>query len=292
LKRLIPLLGLAAVLIWGASGCAAAGEADVSTSEVPPADPSLGDAWVRPADGTVMVYVPGGTFQMGSDEDDPDADDDEFPQHPVTLDGFWIDRTEVTNAQFAAFLNARGDRAENGARYIELNQGYCRIEQADGEYRSRPAAADYAVVMVSWYAANDYCAWVGGRLPTEAEWEYAARGPEGHIYPWGDDAPTCERAQFVTCATCAMAVGDLPDGASWCGALDMAGNVWEWVADRYGEYPPDPQENPTGPSSGVLRVARGGGWHASKKEIRTAFRLESGPSSYVGCIGFRCAVQP
>ena len=133
MKRLVPLFGLAAILIWGTSGCAASGEVEVSTSEVPPADPSLGDAWVRPADGTVMVYVPGGTFQMGSDESDPDADDDEFPQHPVTLDGFWIDRTEVTNAQFAAFLNAQGDRAENGARYIEVNQGYCRIEQADGD---------------------------------------------------------------------------------------------------------------------------------------------------------------
>jgi formylglycine-generating enzyme required for sulfatase activity len=249
----------------------------------------VGDTWVRPKDETTMVYVPGGTFQMGSDESDPLADADEFPRHEVTVDGFWMGQTEVTNAQFAAFLNEAGDRAENGAKFIELEKGYCRIERAEEEYRSRPAAANYAVVMVSWYGANAYCGWVGGRLPTEAEWEYAARGAEGRLYPWGDDAPTCERAHRSACATCAKAVGQLPEGASWCGVLDMAGNAWEWVADRYGEYPAEKQVNPTGPTSSGLQIARGGGWHANAKELRTTYRLESGAGSCVGCIGFRCA---
>jgi serine/threonine-protein kinase len=249
----------------------------------------VGDTRVRPKDEATMVYVPGGTFQMGSDESDPLADADEFPKHEVTVDGFWMDRTEVTNAQFAVFLNECGDRAENGAKFIELEKGYCRIERVEDEYRSRPAAKEYAVVMVSWYGANAYCEWVGGRLPTEAEWEYAARGSEGRLYPWGDDTPTCERAHRSACATCAKAVGQLPEGVSWCGVLDMAGNAWEWVADRYGEYPAEKQVNPTGPTSPGLRIARGGGWHANAKELRTTYRLESGAGSCVGCIGFRCA---
>ncbi len=248
-----------------------------------------GDTRVRLKDGTTMVFVPGGTFQMGSDKNDAQADSDEFPQHEVTVDAFWMDRTEVTNVQFTAFLNERGDRAENGAKYIEMEEGYCQIEREGDVYRSRPAANEYAVVMVSWYGADAYCEWAGGRLPTEAEWEYAARGPEGRLYPWGDDAPTCERASHAGCASAAKWVGRLPEGASWCGALDMAGNVWEWVADWYGEYPTEGQVNPTGPASAELRVARGGGWHSSAQELSTTHRQENGARSCVGCIGFRCA---
>jgi serine/threonine-protein kinase len=229
----------------------------------------------------VMVYVPGGTFQMGSEKGDPDAGSDEFPRHAVTLDGFWIDRTEVSNGQFATFLNERGNQEERGSPWLELGSGYCQIEHVEGEYRSRTASADRAVVMVSWHGADAYCRWAGGRLPTEAEWEYAARGPEGNVYPWGDDPPTCERARFFGCGSCAMQVGSRPGGASWCGAQDLAGNVWEWVADWYGTYP-------AGLVSGEDRVMRGGGWHASQREVRGACRSHAAPVAHVGCVGFRC----
>jgi formylglycine-generating enzyme required for sulfatase activity len=248
----------------------------------------VGDTWVRPGDGATMVYVPGGTFQMGSGESGAEANTDESPEHEVTVDGFWMERTEVANARFAAFLSARGDLAGNGAKYIELEEGYCQIERVGDAYRSRSGAEAHAVVMVSWYGADAYCEWIGGRLPTEAEWEYAARGPGGGLYPWGDDAPTCERAYHAGCTSCPKAVGQLPEGASWCGALDMAGNAWEWVGDWYGEYSAEEQTNPTGPASSGLRVARGGGWHSSPGELRATYRLENGPWSCVGCIGFRC----
>jgi formylglycine-generating enzyme required for sulfatase activity len=237
----------------------------------------------------IAVYVPGGTFQMGSQENDPDADQDEFPPHSVSLAGYWIDRTEVTNEQFALFLNAQGNQQEGGVNWLELGESYCQIELLDGEYRVKgSAAADRPVVMVSWYGAAAYCRWAGGRLPTEAEWEFAARGPEATLYPWGNDAPTCERAKHFRCASCAMPVGRLPDGASWCGALDMAGNVWEWVADWYGSYPSAPQEDPAGPAAGECRVRRGGGWHSDAQELRAAHRSCGRPSDQVGCIGFRC----
>jgi formylglycine-generating enzyme required for sulfatase activity len=251
-------------------------------SSVPPANPSLGDVWARPTDGMLMVYVPGGTFPMGADEGDPDAREDELPQHAVTLAGFWIDRTEVTNAQYVAFLNERGNRGEGGRRFLTMGQGYCQIREVDGVYQVGGAAA-HPVVMVSWFGAAAYCEWAGGRLPTEAEWEYAARGPAGYTYPWGNDPPTCELARYGDCPRVPMAVASLPDGASWCGALDMAGNVWEWVADWFGRYPAGPQENPTGPSSGHYPVMRGGGWHSPRWELRTTFRLhDTAASSYNG----------
>jgi len=294
MKNSLALIGLTLVLACVLGGCA--------LRQGGPAAPSPGDTRVRPADGMEMVYVPGGTFHMGSDAGDPDAGNDEFPRHAVTLDGFWIDRTEVSNGQFAAFLNERGNREEHGAPWLELGSGYCQIEHVEGEYRSRIASDDRAVVMVSWYGADAYCRWAGGRLPTEAEWEYAARGPGGTVYPWGDDPPTCERARFFGCASSAMEVGSRPDGAGWCGAQDLAGNVWEWVADWYGPYlagrqenPADRQENPAGrrenpagPVSGEDRVMRGGGWHASQREVRAACRSHAAPVAHVGCVGFRC----
>ena len=229
-----------------------------------------------------MVYVPGGTFQMGSDESDPDANPDELPQHPVTLDGFWMDQTEVTNAQFVAFLNAHGHLGERGRKMIEMERGYCQIKQEEGVYQVG-GAAHHPVLMVTWFGADTYCQWVGGRLPTEAEWEYAARGPESHLYPWGDDAPNCERARYGDCARSPMPVASLPDGASWCGVLDMAGNVWEWVADWFGRYPSGHQENPSGPASGSFRALRGGGWHSPRWEIRATFRLhDTPPTGYNG----------
>jgi formylglycine-generating enzyme required for sulfatase activity len=272
-----------------------------------PASATLGDAWVRPADGMMMIYVPSGTFRMGSSEAEIEAllawceasgihctrrfFQDEMPQHEVTVDGFWMDQTEVTNAQFAAFLNERGTHGARGERFVELNEGYVRIREEEGKYVPMGGAADHPVVKVTWYGGDAYCQWVGGRLPTEAEWEYAARGPEGNIYPWGSEAPTCELANSGACnGTTAPAAG-LPDGASWCGVLGMAGNAWEWTMDRFGRYTGAPQENPTGAADGIMRVLHGGGWHANQWQVRSAFRLhDTGPGGAVGCIGFRCVV--
>jgi hypothetical protein len=141
--------------------------------DVPPPNASLGDTWTRPTDEAVMVYVPAGEFEMGSTE----GDSDEQPVHDVTLDGFWIDKHEVTNAQFAAFLNEKGNQEEGGTTWLELDSDDCLIEKSGEEFRPKSGYADHPVVEVSWYGAKAYAKWVGGQLPSEAEWEYAARGP-------------------------------------------------------------------------------------------------------------------
>jgi serine/threonine-protein kinase len=225
-----------------------------------------------------MVYVPGGTFEMGSTETIS-----EEPVHSVTLDGCWIDRTEVTNAQYA-----RCDAA-----------GVCgRPSQSDSETRASyygdSQYDEYPVIYVSWNDAKTYCEWTGGRLPTEAEWEYAARGPDGHVYPWGNDAPSCDKANYWAeiemCVGDTIQVGLYPDGQNWVGALDMAGNVWEWVYDWYGSYPSEPQVNPTGPASGEGRVLRGGAW--AEGSVHGALRYALDPRTADRSIGFRCVVGP
>jgi len=233
----------------------------------------------RTTDGMVMVYVPGGTFPMGSTEEDPAATLDELPQHMVTLDGFWIDQTEVTNAQFVQFLNEHGNIGLQRVKMIILDQGYTQISQVGDQFVTTEAALDLPVLMVTWHGAATYCQWAGGRLPTEAEWEYAARGPEGNIYPWGNDSPTCDLANYGDCSRVAVRVGSRPAGASWCGALDMAGNVWEWVSDRFGPYSSLPQEDPTGPASGKVPVLRGGGWHSPRWELRASYRQHEIPAT-------------
>jgi len=281
-----------------------------------------GDTLVRAPDGMTMVYVPGRTFQMGSTDDEVDYVlrlcerhrahcqrkwfEDEQPPHRVTLDGFWIDRTEVTNGQFAAFLNARGNQGEGRIPWLDLEDGECLIERVGEGYRPRDGYADHPVVEVTWYGARAYCEWVGGRLPTEAEWEYAARGPGGNPYPWGDALPDGSRLNFcdVNCGIESLReagyddgyahtapVGSYEEGASWCGALDMAGNVWEWVADWYGVYPATDQTNPTGPetwSSRAYRVVRGGSWAVGREGVHAAVRVGLGPGYADPTIGFRC----
>ena len=251
----------------------------VSCGMANPTSPSLGDTRARPTDGMVMVYVPGGTFPMGSTEDDPEANLDELPQHMVTLDGFWIDQTEVSNAQFVQFLNEHGNSGLQQVKMIVIDQGYTQISQDGNQFVTTEAALDLPVLMATWHGAATYCQWAGGRLPTEAEWEYAARGPEGNAYPWGNDPPTCDLANYGDCSRVAVRVGSRPAGASWCGALDMAGNVWEWVTDRFGPYSGLPQENPTGPVSGDVPVLRGGGWHSPHSELRATYRQHEIPAT-------------
>ena len=180
--------------------------------------PKLGYSWTRPTDGMVMVYVPAGELWMGSDDSEPGAGDSEKPRHKVHVEAFWIDRTEVTNAQYKQCVDA----------------GACSPPQVQGStpydrYYTSRAYDDYPVAWVTSYQAQAYAEWVGGRLPSEAEWEYAARGPDGHTYPWGDRAPNGSLLNYDDEIGGTMKVSSYPDGASWCGALNMAGNVWEWT---------------------------------------------------------------
>jgi formylglycine-generating enzyme required for sulfatase activity len=249
--------------------------------------PELGDTLTRPIDDMVMVYVPCGTFEMGSL-----PDDSQFGPHTVTLDGFWIDQTEVTNAQYAAFLNQQGNQVEEGWTWLEVQQLEAEIEQAGSVFQPKPGRADHPVIEVSWNGSHAYCQWVGGRLPTEAEWEYAARGPENYIYPWGNGDPTCNLSQLGGCGDTSVPVGSLSDeGASWIGARDMAGNVWEWVADWYGKYPSEAQTNPTGPNAGERKVARGGSFMSAPDTLHTAYRWTHPRMYSVPNVGFRCAAS-
>jgi formylglycine-generating enzyme required for sulfatase activity len=242
-----------------------------------PSNASLHDTWTRPADGMVMFYVPGGIFQMGSAEGNPD----EQPVHSVTLDGFWIDETEVTNAQYARCVatSVCSSPSESGSY---TRDSYYEDNQYD----------DYPVIWVSWDDATTYCQQVGGRLPTEAEWEYAARGPDGHVYPWGNDLPNENLANYGGNVGDTTKVGSYPDGQSWVGAMDMAGNVWEWVNDWYGSYPSESQVNPSGPASGEYRVLHGGSWYDSGEYVRVAARHGAHSGGRSVNIGFRCVGEP
>jgi formylglycine-generating enzyme required for sulfatase activity len=297
--------GLLGGPVWGAAvGPSPVDEFGLEQrSEIVPdagAPGELGDVWVRPADGMEMVHLPEGQFQMGSTDAEveqafqtcrkeyPDCEREWFereqPVHEVALDGFWLDRTEVTNEQYRLCVDA-GVCDPSGA-----------ADESDSNGASQPT------VSVFWNDAQIYCQWAGARLPTEAEWEYAARGPEGRVYPWGSefDGARCNYCDRM----CSLdwedesandgyeytaPVGSYPDGASWIGALDMAGNVWEWVSDWYGDYSSGKQVNPTGPASGDYRVMRGGSWFNASYIVRGAYRGGHNLGFWHDVVGFRCA---
>jgi formylglycine-generating enzyme required for sulfatase activity len=234
-------------------------DAPVPPTDTPP--PST------PAD---MVHVPAGEFTMGSNE----GESDEQPVNTVYLDAFYIDEYEVTNGQFAQFLNEQGNQEEGGVTWVDIGAEYCLITESEGQYQPRSGYSDHPVVEVSWYGARAYCQWAGKGLPTEAEWEKAARGTDGRTYPWGEGID-CDHAQYGKCGGQTMLVGSKPKGASPYGALDMAGNVWEWVADWYdsGYYATSPESNPRGPTSEDCRVIRGGSWYDLEAFARCRSRL-------------------
>jgi formylglycine-generating enzyme required for sulfatase activity len=216
-----------------------------------------------------MVYVPAGEFTMGSDE----GNDNEKPVHTVYLDAFYIDKTEVTNAQYRACVEAKACDSPSDTTYYD-----------NADYDQHP------VVYVNWYQAEAYCQWAGKRLPTEAEWEKAARGTDGRTYPWGEGID-CDHAQYRECGGQTVSVGSKSKGASPYGALDMAGNVWEWVADWYdsGYYSQSPEHNPPGPDSGTMRVLRGGSWLDVQGYANCTYRDGGTPRAGTYGVGFRCA---
>jgi formylglycine-generating enzyme required for sulfatase activity len=251
-------------------------ESPLPTQTPPPTmtpEGDIGSTWVRPADGMVMVYVPKGGFTMGSSL----GDADEQPVRDVYMDAFWIDQGEVTNAMYTRFAPDAGNKGPG----------------------KQP------VRHVSWDQATAYCAWAGSRLPTEAEWEKAARGTDERTYPWGNQQPAGDLANFADLSTTlswadtsvddgykdVAPVGSYPAGASPYGALDMAGNVGEWVNDWYDQeyYSMAPLSNPAGPAEGDFRVLRGGSWYTVAAGIRTTDRGWYIPEGGTDYTGFRCA---
>jgi serine/threonine-protein kinase len=232
-------------------------------------------------DGMTLLYVPAGEFTMGSET----GDGDEKPLHTVMLDAFWIDQTEVTNAMYAQCVSDRGACNEPADKGSDARSSYYGNSEFD----------DYPVIHVYWNDAKTYCEWAGRRLPTEAEWEKAARGDTAFTYPWGNVEPRNDLLNFNNAEGDTTEVGVYPKGASPYGALDMAGNVWEWVADWYDNtyYASSPEVNPSGPSSGEFRVLRGGSWwDFAGADVRSTLRGWNDPSFALIDIGFRCALSP
>lgn len=249
---------------------------------------------------SAMVRVPAGDSVQGSTESQVEeayascsdvddecwrwAFDDEIPQHKVYLDEFYIDRHEVANAEYRACVNAGAcDPPES------------RSSNTRNAYFDNARYADHPVIHVSWYDADRFCQWKGKRLPTEAEWEKAARGSDGRLWPWGDEFYP-SRLNFRSGGVSpdsgdTVSVGRHPAGASPYGAMEMIGNVWEWVADWYSEsyYQSVPNNNPQGPRSGEKKVIRGGSWNSNIGSARAASRAGAPPTEAYFDIGFRCA---
>ena len=267
---------------------------------------------IKGGDGADMVLVPAGEFWMGSTAAEIDRackqgggigcenqSKKELPRHRVDLDAFYLDRYEVTNAFFERFVTATGHRTtaeREGFAYALRGPQWNKVSGASWHAPSGPgssAAPDHPVVQVSWDDASAYCRWAGKRLPTEAEWEKAARSTDGRQYPWGEQwdrarANVNENPGRGTTAP----VGSYPNGVSPYGAQDMAGNVWEWVADWYVSdyYGASEVRDPRGPDSGATRIVRGGAWVTEdRRMLRCAWRHIVPPDTYSYSLGFRIA---
>ncbi|MCK6583446.1 MAG: SUMF1/EgtB/PvdO family nonheme iron enzyme [Anaerolineales bacterium] len=264
-------------------------------TSLPTITPTPDTIRISPKDGMTQIHIPSGTFFMGGL--DVYRENDEQPAREVFIDSFWMDQVEVTNGMFELCVRA----------------GVCRLPKefrSDNreDYFGNPEFRDYPVVNIAWYDANAYCQWAGRRLPTEAEWERAARGDDKRNFPWGDELPNEYNSNSLNIVGDTMRVGSYAEGASPYGILDMAGNVWEWVADYYKSnyYAVSTLDNPQGPTReearSDLRVIRGGSFQEDGIFLRLANRsFLEGPDpsvlpddiAYYGKssnrIGFRCA---
>ena len=246
---------------------------------IQPTEPSAGAIWQRSLDNMPMVYVPAGTFTMGTN----DSRVDQRPAHEVWLDAYWIDQYEISNQQYAVCVSA-GACIEPVSYESETRE----------EYYNDATYSNYPVIHVSWNQANTYCTWTGGRLPTEAEWEKAARGTDGRIYPWGNEFPDKTRLNYNNLNGDTTAVGSYSTGASPYGVMDMAGNVREWILDWYGNdyYLSSQENNPMGPEEGEVRGLRGGAWQSDVNSTRVVYRNLGYPQNSSNHIGFRCVNLP
>ena len=256
---------------WGYAGLLAAG-CTLALS------PVFAAPAVKELDPVLMVTIPAGPFLMGTQS--PKGRADEWPQRTVQVDAFAIDAVEVTNERYMNFVTTTGHRSPPNPYGTGVLVSVKGIEQLP-------------VVQVTWYDAKAYCAWAKKRLPTEAEWEKAARGTDGRTFPWGEDTPTAKRANYDrewADDKTLHAVGSLPGGDSPYGIKDMSGNAREWVQDWYDPdyYANAPTKNPQGPDKGIVRVIRGGSWHSPHSDITATARGRGGFALQTHGTGFRC----
>jgi formylglycine-generating enzyme required for sulfatase activity len=244
------------------------------------------------ADGIMLVQA--GAFWMGSDTDSPD----EGPMHRVYVRDFWMDRHKVTNREFAQFLDARGHRSAEREDYFDREDPDARIHRREGRFTADPGFAEHPVVEVSWFGARDYCLWRGRRLPTEAEWEKAARGHDRRRYPWGDAAPSRELAVFGRAYSATDRGDHQPAGESPHGVQDLVGNLREWTASEYRPYPYRPDDGRETAAPRARRVVRGGSHDDLPDGLRvTIRRFYSYDGAHRGLarghhhVGFRCATS-
>ncbi len=235
-----------------------------------------------------MALVPEGPFTMGSNT----GPDDEKPAHTLSIKSFFIDVLPITNAEFAEFLNSQGLKNQKGESFYDDDDNDARIHLRQMRWQADEGFARHPVNEVSWVGARDYCSWLKKRLPTEAEWEKAARGTDGRKYPWGNSKPNQKLAFYGGPFNASAPVDAFPEGASPYGILDMAGNQWEWVSSAYLPYPYKSDDGRENQNPGPVRSTRGGGHDSSEEEITTTQRgrnLSRNPKAGHHNIGFRCA---
>lgn len=244
------------------------------------------------ADGIMLIQA--GAFWMGRDEGAPD----ERPLHRVFVRDFWLERHKVTNRELALFLEARGLRSPEGFDYFDADDPDARIHRRDGRFVADPGFEEHPAVEVSWFGARDYCLWRGRRLPTEAEWEKAARGPDQRRYPWGDAPPGPDRAIFGRPYNATERTDGRPGGAGPTGVEDLLGNLREWTASEYRAYPYRPDDGRERVDRGGTRVVRGASHDDPGDTLRvTSRRFYSYDGVHRGLarghhhVGFRCATS-